>query len=361
MLSSIRNFFLALIISLALFGVLAYFLIEFIDSSARGFGIKEVTEPTDENDHPELEEEEYLDTSEFTVVIICIDSGSSQLSEKPEADTIFLVNINAKTQVLMISPLSRDMKVDVKGYTLWLGAVYAEFDADTLIRTIRDHTGLAPDYYCVLDYESVEKIFEVFGEVEFELLENMFYDPFMHTDAPTTDEEEEETTPEPTTTDPDPDATEETTRDYERISLVSGTHEVDGEMAIKIFKFGKYDTKRLESGKPMMTFNEAAGNTERMKMQTEFIKAILKQKLTIENLLNAKEAYEEIKESIVETNMEARDFENYAETIFSLAEYEIKDIMYPGIAKVENGVTFFEPDVKSAVNRYRPYRREPGN
>jgi len=361
MLSSIRNFFLALIISLALFGVIAYFVVGFVDDSAQGFGSQPTTEPIEnggELTDPDGDASEILDTSEFTAVIIGIDSGVSQRSEKQEADMIFIVNVNAKTQALMLSPLSRDMKVDVKGYTLRLGAVYAEFDTETLLRAVRSYTGMQADYYCVLDYESIEKVFEILGDVEFDIPEKMFYDPFMHTDEPTTDENYVEPTTVATTPKNPEDAEEETTtRDYERISLASGPQEIDGEMAIKIFKYGKYDSKKLESGKTMMTFNEAAGNADRMKTQTDFIKEALKQKLTFENLINAKEIYEEIKEGVVETNMEARDFERYAETIFSLAEYTIKDVVYPGIPSIENGVTFFAPDVKSAVGRYRPYRK----
>ena len=360
MLSSVRNFFLALIISLALFGVTAYFLIGFVDDSARGFGTQPTTEAPDSGGQSDNGDgtDEPLDTSEFTALIIGIDSGASQRSEKQEADAIFLVNINAKTQVLMISPLSRDMKIDVKGYTLRLGAVYSEFDVETLIRVIRSYTGLQADYYCVLDYESIEIIFEALGDVEFDVPMDMFYDPFMHTDEPTTDEDYVETTA--TTRNPsDEEEEEETTKDYERISLASGTQEINGEMAVQIMRYGKYDSRTIpEKKKTVMTFNEASGNADRMKTQTDFIKEVLKQKLTFENLINAREIYEEVKEGVVETNMDARDFENYAETIFSLADYTIRDVVYPGIPRLENGVPFFAPDVKSAVIRYRPYRKE---
>ena len=324
--------------------------------------------------------------NEFTALIIGIDSGMSQRNKKiadvpgedtpgkQEADTIILFNVNGTKKTIMVSPLSRDMKVDAKGYTLRLGAVYSEFGAETMADVVFSYTGLKVDYYCVLNYESVEKIFDILGDVEFNVPGDMFYDPFQHTDDPTTAETsegettEEPTTPAPTTT--DPDVTEITTNDYERISLTAGTTiEINAGQAIQLFRYGKYDNTRITDTytgktKTKMMFNDAAGNADRMKIQVEFLKELLKQKLTMENLFKVKEIYKELIEGIAETNINADEFEDYAKTIFSilsspeLSDKNIRDVVYPAIIERDvNGVHFFEPDVKAAVSLYKEYKK----
>jgi len=340
MLSSLKNFFLAFFISLLVFGTGVYFLLNFIEDTSKDFiqpaaeEVQDSTDETEETSETGKEPDELLDTSEFSAVIIGIDSGLSQNSEKKEADMIILANINAKTKKLMISPLSCDTKTEVKGYILRLGAVYAEYGAETLIQTVRGYTGISVDYYCVLDYKSIEKIFEIFGEMEFDMEFNipmdMVYDPFAG-ESPTE-----------TAADVLPANTEETTNDYERIDLKSGKQTIDAGKAIQLLRYRNYSND----------------NFERMDMQIEFIKEMLKQCFTFENLLNAQEIYEKIKESVLETNMDAKDLIKYAETFFAVPEYTIVDVSYPGGPLFENGVTFFKPDIRSAVNRYKPYRKD---
>jgi anionic cell wall polymer biosynthesis LytR-Cps2A-Psr (LCP) family protein len=354
MLSSLRNFFLALFVSLLVFGTSAYFLVEFIDANANSFGSQPNNSGGDTNGDDNAadnggpdEWDEFKDTSEFTALFIGIDSGLSQFDEQQEADLIILVNVNAKTDTLMISSLSPDMKTEVNGYILRLGAVYAEFEAEVLVETVTAYTGLQPDYYCVVDYESMEKIFAILGDVRYNVPIDMYYDPF---EIPAVEfeseegEEGEELPAEPATERPAED-TGPTEKDYERIDLTEGYQRINAEKAIQLLRFNNYTDPDLE--------------IDRTKIQTDFFKEVLRQKLTFTNLGRAPQLFEQLRASVVETNMTSRDFENYAETLFSLSEFTIAELIYPAIRRVriENGVPFFIPDVKMAVNQYKPYRR----
>jgi len=347
MLSSVRNFFLALFISLIVCGIGAYFLVGFINKN-----IEELTGPpkpteslnTDENNikntgekNPDDDPEK--DTSEFTALIFGIDNGKSQLNEKKEADTIILLNINAKTKTLMILPLPCDMKIAVKGFTLRLGAVYGEYDAEMLMRTIWSYTGMKIDYYCVFDYESLGKVFDILGEIEYTVPMDMKYEPkpYYITTAPPPDPTAETTQPPKI----DPDNTTEPTTDVEIINLESGEQMIDGAKAIQLLRYKGYSNE----------------NYGRITTQIDFLKEVIRQKITFENLGNAKELYAEIKESIVATNMDEKDFENYANTIFNLSDYTIKDEIYPGEPRYENGVSFYVPDLIRAVKTFKIYRR----
>ena len=339
MLSSLRNFFLALFISLLVFGTSAYFLVGFIDDNARGFGPKPNEpgedaqiggeDPVDEDNNGEPEDEN-INTDEFTAVIMGIDSGQSQYDEKRESDVIIVLNINAKTKTLMISSLSCDMKTEVKGYVLRLGAVYAEFDAETMLQTVRAYTGLQADFYCVIDYEGLEKVFDILGDVRYDVPMDMFYDPF----NPGTDADGENINA-------GSDNAGTAGKNYETVDLKAGVQRINGEKAIQLLRFKDYSN----------------GNAGRMATQIDFVKEALKQKMTLENLIRAPQIYAQLKESVAETNMDARDFENYAETLFSLAEFTIREVSYPGIPRNENGILFHSPDVKSAVHIYKEFRK----
>jgi hypothetical protein len=97
-----------------------------------------------------------------------------------------------------------------------------------------------------------------------------------------------------------------------------------------------------------------------MNTQIEFLKEVIRQKITFEYLENAKELYAEIKESVVATNMDEIAFENYASTIFSISDPSFikKEVVYPGEIRFEYGVSWYFPDVKRAVNNvYKMYRK----
>jgi hypothetical protein len=57
--------------------------------------------------------------------------------------------------------------------------------------------------------------------------------------------------------------------------------------------------------------------------------------------------------------MDALSFENFAATIFSLSEFSVVEIFYPGNMSIENNIQFFRPDVPMAANRFRQYKRTP--
>jgi len=363
MLSSVRNFFLALFISLIIFGIGAYFLINAIDGYINPDTAQSTTNPNQSSTEVPTDEHELNgnnNTSEFNVLLIGIDNGWSQVYEdmkstgrwaqvalKKEADTILLMNINAKTKTFMISPLPSDMKVNVGGYFLRLGAVYREFGIDKLIDAVWAYTGIhvTPQkggYHCILDYEGLEKVINILiektGEIEYNVPMDMKYkpDPYYITTAPPPDPD----APPPTTVNND-NTTEETT-DIEVIDLKAGEQTIDGAKAIQLLRYRGYSN----------------GNYDRMNTQVYFLKEIMRQKITFENLGIASELYDEIKECIVEANMDAIIFNKYAETIFSLmTDFKIKELTYPGTPKYnENGTAFYEPDYKSALILYKDYR-----
>jgi len=351
LLSSLRNFFISLFITLIVFGVAAHFLIGFINENLNGFIDPQPTNGPD--DDPGVTEapsgiSEAGDTHVFTVLVIGIDDGQSQPkdyetdenSAKKEADTIFLINVNAKTRVLMISSLPCDMKVEADGYVLQLGAVYTHGGMKLMKNAVHAYTGLEADYCFVLDYDSVETIIDSLGAMEYAIPEDMYFKPVPYdvstTNPPAKEEEKAENTEETT------DRNIINIRKGEQATNEMGTALIDGATAIQMLRYKNYKNEQYS----------------RDEIQINFVQEFIKQKMTFENLVRAEKIYEEIKESIVATDMDGEAFKEYMNTLFGLSDFPPAVIVhYPGAVKTENGSTFFEPILKSAIERYAEYRK----
>ena len=367
LLSSLRNFFISLFITLVVFGVAAYFLIGVINESLGNLVTDQTaTDKTDNTPTEDLGVElGKIDTNVFTVLVLGIDDGQSQPRDfendenykendsKKEADTIFLINVNAITRVLMISSLPCDMRVEADGYVLRLGTVYShgEYARDgkgmeLVKRAVHAYTGLEADYCFVVDYDSVETIIDSLGAIEYTIPEDMYYKPVPY-DPSTTNPPTEEV---PTTTqNPEETETTEATTDRNIIDIKrkeqttneEGKALIDGAAAIQILRYKNY--KNEENSRDLI--------------QISFVREFVRQKMTIENLARADQLYEDIKESIVGTDMDGETLKKYMETLFSIADFDVEIVSYPGSVRVENGTAFFEPIQKSAEERYNKYRR----
>ncbi|MCL2771769.1 MAG: LCP family protein [Oscillospiraceae bacterium] len=345
MLSSLRNFFLALFISLLLFGTIGYFIVKYVNTNITPDITGTTTETSDNNtdttpdnnletttiDNTDIPDG---DSTVFSALLVGVDAGESQDNAKSEADTIIMLNINAITKTIMISPLSCDMKVDAKGYTLRLGAVYAEYGINTLLAAVKSYTGLKMDYYCVVNYDTIKSVFDILGDINYNVPMDMYYKPLPYDDA------KEKSKPPFDPDDPD----NPKNQSKPEIDLKAGQQLIDGEEAIELLRYKGY----------------AAGNEERTSVQIDFIKEFLRQKITLENLSKAQDIYNAIQSSAVNTNIDAKTFNSYTDLIFSLSTaYQTPEVLqYPGDYMEENGVMFYVPRYTDALTLYSAYRKQ---
>jgi LCP family protein required for cell wall assembly len=281
---------------------------------------------------PEEPEDIEMGFDRLTALIIGIDNGDSQNPDAAreedkikEADMIILIDINARTGEFMTSYLPRDMQVNAGEYTLRLGAVYAEHGAEMLVRTVRSHTGIQPDFYCVLDYGSIISLFDILGRIDYNVPANMYYLPRPYNYDSLSAEEKAELKPE--------------------IDLRAGFQRLDGEQILQLLRFRGYGNNYLLE------------ETGRENTHKSFIQEVIRQQLTFENLSRAHEIYEAVINCIAETNMTAEDFRNYTNLIFGFSEFEFKSVEYPGTRSFLDGVYWFTPIHSDAMRAYRDYRR----
>jgi len=332
MLSALRNFALVFLISVAAFGVGAFFLAEYIIGNYSD-GIFGPGGPGDDGYYRDDGDrrDDLGAFYRFTALIIGTDSGESQMDGAPEADTIILMDINSLDRTFMMSHLPRDTRVEARGYILRLGSVYAVHGAEALVNTVWALTGIRPDFYCVLDYGSVERIVDAFGGIEFDVPHDMLYIPRPHNYFELGPVERGQLAPE--------------------INLRRGRQTLDGRQAMQLLRFRNYGG------------GHASEEAARANMQKSFIREVIRQKFTRENIEDnleiARELYEAVIGRIVATNMRLGDFLNYAVSIFGFWEYEPLVIEYPGRRISENGVEFFVPSHADAVRDFFWEHRRP--
>jgi len=332
MLSGLRNFIIALFAALLIFGLSAYFIIGAVTDYFDDGTHDEDDENNGQTDGDDGEKEIPIDLTEFTVLIIGIDDGMSQRSGRREADTIILANINAKNKELMLSPLPNNMRVEIGDYVLPLNMVYAEYSsgadtgAEMTVDTVWSQTGLKADYFIVLDYAGIEHIFDILGEVDFNVPIDMYYSPAPYDEND--DEQEEIDVP----------------YGLRTIDLKKGHYPLNGAQAVQLLRFKNYS-------------GSSRDNETRMRTQMNFIKAVLEQKFTVESFMNANDIYAAIKECIVKTNLGAMDFNRYMDIIFNLSEYSITEIAYPGGIETQYGTIYFKPSRETALKIYEKYRK----
>jgi len=381
MLAGLRNFFLVFIISLLVFGLSAWALINYFAQSGSdgGAGGDGGGEFEDDGHIPRYVGEFYR----FSMLIVGIDDGRSQYQTprhrqtmsntgrvydvgSREADTIIWVDIDSMSQTFRLSYLPRDMRVELKELVLRLGAVYSEFGREALINAVWAYTGLRPDFFVVLDYGSIETIFNVLGDIEFDVPVDMFHMPQPHdyhelrhllalNERNQLDELNERE--------------EAELEALLRLLAISIDEFNDDEFLAGLLR-PEIDLRRgvqmLNGGQivQLLRFRNFGGGyrheeTARANLHISFLQAVIRQKFTTENFGVAESIYNAVIGSIVETNMRAADFGNFLNTIFRFSEYEFTEIIYPGHIDYQHGVEFFIPNRRAALELYREHRRMP--
>jgi anionic cell wall polymer biosynthesis LytR-Cps2A-Psr (LCP) family protein len=194
---------------------------------------------------------------------------------------------------------------------------------------VRAYTGIQADFFVVLDYASIESLFDIMGDLEFDVPQDMLHQPRPYDYF-------------------DLDAAQRAALRPE-INLRRGRQMLNGGQVVQLLRFRNYGGGYR---------NE---EISRINMHINVMREVFRQKLVLENLEIARDIYDAVIRSIVATNMGLDDFENHAHLIFGLGEYEFRIIEYPGMRRYENGVEFFIPlpNRSEAVEIFRDFRREP--
>jgi LCP family protein required for cell wall assembly len=158
------------------------------------------------------------------------------------ADVIMVAAFDKKNGKLNVLSIPRDTMVDVTRSNKKINACYGVGKSDTnkvsdgvagISKALKTVIGFAPDYYCVIKFEGFQKLVDAIGGVTYNVEQNL-----VKTDGPP------------------------------YINIKKGLQKLNGEQALNLVRFRGYPT----------------GDLKRIETAQGFIKATMKQVLTIQNV-----------------------------------------------------------------------------
>jgi len=323
--ANFKNFAITFCIAVILLGFAAYFVVTYaVDSFSDGFA----SPPPDTENSPSGEGAEQLpDTTEetddfLTVLLIGTDYNPEVLNDydlskmnesnkgfpykerEIHADSIVLLHINKARGEFVISPLPADLAVPKNGSSIPLCSVYDDGGAAALRDTVASLTGIPIQYHASVSFAKFAEIFDELGNIYYTVPVNMFY-----TDV----------------------------SQNLKIDIKKGKQLITGKTASQMLRYCGY------------------GIDSRTELAVDFLKFLLSELVTPENITKAPALYEKIKDSL-DTDFTAEALAEHIDLIFSFSSLKLVDISYPGKYETVDGEKVFVPDITAAQATYKNYK-----
>ena len=213
-------------------------------------------------------------------------------------DTILVASVDTKNSEISVVSIPRDTRVSVNGVNMKINAVYnyAKIknlnDEELLINTIKDVTGIRINYYAIIDTEAFCEIVDTLGGVKYDVLRDYDYD------------------------DPYQDL---------HIHLKKGTQVLDGKQAEGLVRY-RHDYARAD--------------LQRVEVQQDFIKELIKQKLRLEYLPKIPAVYKAVTKNVI-SNIKLDDIVDCGKTVTGLSDDAIHTYTLPGVPQTIGGASYF--------------------
>ncbi len=333
--TAVRNFILTALLSLLIFGLLAYGLVQFTTSAfqlgtdrnqgGEATGDDETQDPNG-TDSPIVNPEDliHLKGESFTALFVGIDyqpdvyddyevsadeltpEGFPKEPRKVEADTIILLRVNKETGECVFCPIPATTQIQVSGLPCQLQELYAMEGIDTLCSKVMAMTGLPIDYYAVIDVGSFAHLIDELGGITY----------FVETDMYYADESIGLT-----------------------IDLRRGSQKLDGEKALQMLRYWSYED----------------GDVSRRKCAVNFLKELFKKIVTQIKVEEAALTFVRYAE-LFETNFTLSDLSENVDLIFAYNKMTVLSYDYPGTTVGEGKDAPFTPNVSKATEYFSKYK-----
>ena len=220
-------------------------------------------------------------------------------------DTIMLINFNnEKNEINMVS-IMRDTRVMVKGRPARINSCAARGGTSLLIETVSELTGADINYYMKVNTAGFKKIVDLLDGVEFDVPQDMKY-------------------------------TDEAQDLY--IDLKAGPQRLNGDKAEQLVRYRGY----------------GAADVQRTKVQQEFMKAFIMQKLNPKYITKINDLFKIISEN-VETNITIETLFRYIGYADKITEDSIVTHAMEGRGQRINGADYFIHDYDKCYDLFKEF------
>lgn len=220
--------------------------------------------------------------------------------DETRCDVIMLFNFDPVSSRMNILSIARDTRVYCKGRYAKINALYSKGGEGLISEELTAITGLPVHYHITMNFEGFRKIIDTLGGVEFYVPFRMIYD----------------------------DPTQNL-----RIRLQKGYQLLDGKKAEQLVRYRK--------GNRGQGYTE--GDIGRIKIQQDFMKALISQKLNIRYISKASDIFGILRE-YVKTNISIPDLARHIGEIGKIDISGVQTFTLPGESKLIKGAWYYLHD-----------------
>ncbi len=331
--SAVRNFLITFLLSLLIFGMLAYMLVRFTTSAFElgKIGTDEETTP-EQTEAPETQDagsvtpDDWIDIKgdSFTALLIGIDyqpdvyndytvssstldqNGFPKEARRIEADTVILIRVNKETGECIFCAVPAITRITVDGLVCQLQDLYSLKGVNALCDKVMAMTGIPIDYYAVITMSHLSSLIDDIGGITF----------FVETDMHYVDE-----------------------TIGLNINLRRGSQKLNGKKAVDMLRY----------------FSYADGDTSRRKCAVSFLKELFKKVLAQNKMENAAFTYASYAK-YVETNFTISDLGDYVELLFTYPKMTLRDYTYPGTTVGTGKDAYFTANISRAIEYFSQFK-----
>ncbi len=230
-------------------------------------------------------------------------------------DVMMLAQIDPDNSKVTVMSIPRDTRVKYKGSWMKINAVHATGfrkgvpeGIEAAILAVKDLTGIPVNHFIKINFTAFRDCIDALGGVEFDVPRNMNYD------------------------DPYQDL---------HIHLKKGLQVLDGDKAEQLVRFRRYKN----------------GDIDRIKVQQDFLHALIEQKLQVKNISKINKIYRIVAKNM-ETSMTPDDAVQGAMQIMSAGKENIQTITLPNDPKYIGEISYVIPrtneiaDVRESIFGY---------
>ena len=216
-------------------------------------------------------------------------------------DTILVATLNVENKRISLLSVPRDTRVNVNGSNMKINGVYSYAnvkglnDEELLIDTVSKVTSVPINYYMIVNLEAFRQIVDSLGGVEYDLKRDYNYN------------------------DPVQDL---------HIALTAGKQVLYGEQAEGLVRY-RADYPRAD--------------LERIEVQQDFMKEMIKQKLKLEYITKIPSIYKNVSDNVI-SNLTLNEVLKYGEAIRGIKDDGLESFTLPGSATMISGVSYYISD-----------------